>query len=129
MRFEVFRNDAVVGTIDFPDDYYKILRSWNKRKAGSWFQPMTSQDKEAMDYLKSILLCDWYSQKEIDIILSNLNLTYDNIPNYNDLLIEKKTKKIRSSFIPIYKVETVLRNLGYKEEEIENVINCIGEEL
>ena len=129
MRFEVFRNDAVVGTIDFPDDYYKTLRSLNKRKAGSWFQPMTSKDKEAMDYLKSILLCDWYSQKEIDIILSNLNLTYDNIPNYNDLLIEKKSKKIRSSFIPVYKVETVLRNLGYQEEEIENVINCIGEEL
>ena len=73
MIIEVFRNDKFVQTIDIPDDYYQLLSTWKKRKIG-WFQPMTSKDIEAMQYLKDVLERAIMSEDSKNKLLQYLNL-------------------------------------------------------
>ena len=127
MKIQVSKNQNFESFIDIPDEYYKILSTWKKRNVGSWYRPITNQDNEAMRYLVGIISGSFYKDNEVDVILKNLNLSFKDLLNYKSI---KESRFMNSlPLISIHKVETVLRNLGYEEEEIENVIKCIVEEI
>lgn len=79
MIIEVFKNDNFVQTVDIPDNYYNILTMWKKRKVGTWSQPISSKDKEAMQYLKDILERALMSQDSRNKLVQLLNLEWSDV--------------------------------------------------